>query len=1250
MLIKSRTVQKLQCICMATKTLHLLHVLVVAVAVCLACCEKVIHVHKNGVDSPNCLAALPPNQFTPQVFCKTLWYVSVNGNYSMDNVTIAIETSVKVNALAIFKASPFIKIQGMFTQRTLHCNCNSASRRGIIVHHVQIFMISNVTMNNCCGQFKEWIASLQFHHCGSVMIENVKITQSKWNTGLIIIDSHKNINIHESIFSNNGFTKPVITHSLAGGIYLLLNQKVNVSISQCVIEHNHSPSNAQSTNWSGSSLGGGLGLILSTMCKNANVHIQNCSFIANRANWGAGLCTHFQRNTSKNRIIVLNSIFMSNQARGGGGGVSVNLGRLHKFEHRNIILFRNVSFQQNKGGQFGGGTSVTAKFSSYTSQPGELIQFINCSWIENYSRYGAAVDVSPSIFEESYQGFLPIPIFKDNLIVGNHPGNTLSNQLHITQGAFTVTLFTVNFEGTHTFHKNWYSALYLTSGQITFESNSNVLFHSNYGIKGGAIVAYGFSTIYVKDNSSIVFFNNSASQVGGAIYHISINQKDYFAGRTCFLKYEGNESRPELRSITFTFTNNSAQRGTSIFSESLQSCYYAHLGFSSHKNTLTSLFDKLWSFQFNEPVTSALATGARYVTFEKDSPLQTTPGNEINLPLAMYDEFCHRMKSKYTLNINDNDNVNLYKYYTVTNRTRVLGAPHQNATLTLSTVQSLYNIDYRVKIELTQCPPGFFYSTPSNTCRCSADVEPQTYVAIVKCNYTKYRAFILNGYWAGYIPSEIQHPNNLYTALYPSTYHNTYRSNSRLMPNNGKNLTQFFCENSRKGIICGECQEDYSPYYHARGFICGQVTLCRFGLIFYFLSEIIPVTILFSIVMIYGVSFSSGNLNGFILFSQVFDSFSESITISELYNSSVVTVLQDGYKFIYGIFNFEFFPSFPFCLWEGAFILDLLVFKYATTAFAFILLFLIVGIMNFSSKRCICLKRFKLFTERRISITHGISTFFVVTYAQCTSVSFAILRRVHLQGKPGVQPISISYYGGLPFLGKKHLVYAIPAVVICLTFVSLPPLCLIIYPSILHLLAFCGLSEHPVVSKILLFIRIDRLKPLFDSSQGCYKDKLRFFSGMYFLYRVLVLVAKMASDSDTQFFIVLEFLALVMLGIHSVFQPYKLTKHNIIDSLLFLNFAVINGITIIIKLSPTAKHEFDTFSITLVQLFFIYLPIASLFFMLLLKPAAEKIYKKCSKYRSRTTSGTVTDQTPVSVMTIGVTHNSIELRESLLMK
>lgn len=117
------------------------------------------------------------------------------------------------------------------------------------------------------------------------------------------------------------------------------------------------------------------------------------------------------------------------------------------------------------------------------------------------------------------------------------------------------------------------------------------------------------------------------------------------------------------------------------------------------------------------------------------------------------------------------------------------------------------------------------------------------------------------------------------------------------------------------------------------------------------------------------------------------------------------------------------------------------------------------------------------------------------------------------------------------------------------------PILLISYPLTLHLLSVCGLSEHWIVIRILHGIRIHRLMPLLDSFQSCFKDKMRFFAGLYFLYRILLPVLQTyISHLGTALPL------LSVLGIHAIVQPYKERKHNAIDALLFLNLVGIYGL------------------------------------------------------------------------------------------
>lgn len=90
---------------------------------------------------------------------------------------------------------------------------------------------------------------------------------------------------------------------------------------------------------------------------------------------------------------------------------------------------------------------------------------------------------------------------------------------------------------------------------------------------------------------------------------------------------------------------------------------------------------------------------------------------------------------------------------------------------------------------------------------------------------------------------------------------------------------------------------------------------------------------------------------------------------------------------------------------------------------------------------------------------------------------------------------------------------------------------------------------------------LERLKPIFDSFQGCFKDRYRFFAGLYFIYRLVALLSFLFTDSLTKFYIVLEVQLIVMLTLQATTYAYKRRWHNLIDILLFANLAIINALT-----------------------------------------------------------------------------------------
>ena len=1205
--------------------------------------DRVIHVNEfNGTDNATCLGGIRQSESSVNSSCQSLNYIASKVGSGSRNITIILESPVHLRSKITFENCEVLSIKGKKKSETL-IDCKKACG-GILFKNVNLLLISNTVIHQCCGRIAVYHAVVLLHECSNVTIQNVIIKNTTSGSAVVLVNPSETVSIIDTGFLGNGGKHTVSKNmSFAAGLHMQFSEhtSTNVTIQNCRFRYNKTPNYNSTapgtpTEWNGQSLGGGVGLVLLNNSTGLYIRINGCIFDGNEASWGAGFCIYLQPYTFNNTIIISNTKFEYNRATIGGGGAQVRLSQVQEGQ-RNFILFHKAFFMKNLA-RFGCGTSISALYSSSATKPGEILQFINCTWTKNNGPLGPAIDISPDRSQQSRsaQGYLPVPLFKDSLVTYNEVryrhDRKPNHKFFVTQGVFSVTSFFVYFQGYQIFKENRFSALYVTSGRISFDVNSNVIFHNNQATKGGAIALYGLSTMTVHDHSEFHFINNSATRVGGGIWYISSDQREYFEGRTCFLEYGGGEENIAKRNITFEFQDNKAPLGgMSIYSETFLACYYAYYEKYTIALNLTKIFDRVGKFTFDTPSCGVwpLATAARNVFFEGKIPLEVAAGDKAMLPLAMHDEFNHTMHTEYGLRIEDNTMIHLDNYFTVNNETRIYGEANETATLILSTPQPLYNMDYHLELILLPCPPGLYFDKESKGCKCSADNESQTYPAITKC--INFRAFIKYNYWVGYYPSERFHPDNLYTAFYPSqsNKHNGLQE----MPSNSSNLSTFVCGITKEGVLCGRCKLGHSAFYHSGDTLCGENKNCKLGPFFYLLSELLPMVVFFSVVMISGVNFSYGTLNGFVFFSQVLDTFTSNSKIK--HTSTPFTVLQSGHQLIYGIFNFNYFSIFPFCLWKGARVMDVIVFKYVTFTFAFLLIILIIILMNCSSKLCT-----RICSRRHSSVTHGISTFLILCYGQCTRVGFFILIKTYLRGKPGTDPVPVTYYGGLPYFGTEHLPYAILAIIFTFVLVGLPPIGLIMYPLLLHLLELCGLSEHQLVERMSRLLCLNRLVPLFDSLQSSYKDKMRFFAGIYFLYRVAAYLGYMYGDSVPQMY-----LAVLMLGVHSILQPYKSRKHNVLDALLFLNIATINSLTIMIRFSFINGDTEHPMSLEIIQLFFIYLPIAAILLLFSVK-VSRKIHSKVKAIRHGRKH---TDSPQNTVTRKQVTHTSIDVCKPLLL-
>ena len=148
--------------------------------------------------------------------------------------------------------------------------------------------------------------------------------------------------------------------------------------------------------------------------------------------------------------------------------------------------------------------------------------------------------------------------------------------------------------------------------------------------------------------------------------------------------------------------------------------------------------------------------------------------------------------------------------------------------------------------------------------------------------------------------------------------------------------------------------------------------------------------------------------------------------------------------------------------------------------------------------------------------------------------------------------------------------------------------------------------------------QVGRLKPLIDSFQGCYKDHLRFFAGLYFVYRLAISAAFAFTTSGVQLYVCLEIVLVAMLAFHAIAQPYEKRYYNIVDAIMFANLAVINGISLYDYFLSLSSHRhnstLDIFSS--IQVALIFLPLIYMVIFLTLKFAARYNSRVRNKLRS----------------------------------
>ena len=678
---------------------------------------------------------------------------------------------------------------------------------------------------------------------------------------------------------------------------------------------------------------------------------------------------------------------------------------------------------------------------------------------------------------------------------------------------------------------------------VEFTERSLVIFKNNSANLGGSVFVK-FSEVFIGGNSSIKFTSSTALQDGGAIYlndrsnyTLSDNSTVAFNHNTAG-GYGGamyvllKESSIHFKSSNISFNKNMA--GTA------QNSVYI--------NVLKTL-DKTFPFRDVSIITKtnfSIATSPSRLTLynsgncisnnNNNAECSTYHINNIMLGqeikfnacvLDYYGQPTNAIEVLVTGMDHPDYNISGSKYKSIScNRTiqglSIVGKLGSNYSYNYSINISSYTtqalqpkiMPINLVIELSQCYPGFLYSSDSQKCECYNTNN------VVSCSRSS--STIKKGYWFGIVsakPTVSYCPSDYCDFTYHEIDHDIYH----LSP-----VRKNQCKPHRSGNACGNCEEGYSLSFDSPD--CVDIKKCTIGqtALVVTLSLLYWIIIVVAIFVITRFKVAVGSFYVIVYYYSVVDLLLNQMPINLNWLYTPINVMSSIAKLT---------PHFlgQLCLLRNMSGIDQQFIHYLHPTVATLILIIIISRIAKRSHRV------SSFFSR--DVIQFICFLLLLSYTSVATTSVMLLRPLIFSDIDEVYTFlspDIQYFHG------RHIVYVITAIVFTITIVIGLPVLLLL---------------EPLLSKKINFVKI---KPLLDKFRGCYKDEYRYFSSYYMICRIMIIiVVNMKSpNSLAAQYLLISICSLISL-IHLTVRPYVARFNNIFDGMMLQLMIIIAAIPLV---------------------------------------------------------------------------------------
>ena len=1133
-----------------------------------------------------------------------------SGNYILLSLNITFDSLNNTNIIGnsskdkevIINCLPFA---GLYFYNSHGIKINNVSFIGCGAMHNTKFGDSN--------HLDALIISLYFVQCSNVNIEDITVANTTGSAVYMHATSGSNVikdctfqynipsfhHLGGSVIVNFPKSSPLATiEDCSEGMYYRLNQVsyANYTIYNCTFRNNKANFEERISHPNDLNHGRGGGLAVYIGGKYNTFLVDKCLFECNKALYGGGAFVAIADDSMYSVITFQRSNFVNNTATQGGGGARIQFLIYNSNEsaaaHDNEVEFHSCNFTGNDASLGGGVSLYTTNEQNVTNK----FSFYDSFWNANTAKTGSAVDATAWL---SFGGSLPQPYFSNCTFYKNTQGNSspfygVSDSSSVGTmylDSVSVILDNVNFT------ENKATAIYSINNHLVFHKDSCSIFDRNNGTNGGAIALIGNAAIVAEANVTVNFTNNTASVHGGAIYAFVTSQHEDIVSINCFVHYYKPMDNPTTWKAFFYFRHNTANgRNESIFATTLKYCTWKYQ--EEDTSYIFCTGKKQWDFGPNVNCKEEVRSMPKQI--EMSSPfLSVVLGDGTAIQLSAKDDNNNTVDS-YVLFATNTSKIGIDKdYQYISDKHIKLNLKNQasldNVSETIM-LQTLFPrvLELNVLVHPLPCPAGYWINESSGNCECS---ETSFGGNVIRCE-SNFTAMIRKGYWIGKYEDIPVVGRCRFCAANLNQRHGGFIP----LPKSYDDIDDVLCGGKKGDVLCTSCLNSGSFALTVTSYKCIDCSskMSSYTWLYFMLTQFLPVIILVFILFFTNFPLVSGYLNGAIFFSQSITialdiSGDGEIPLSNVTKSEITAeVLLEIYNVLYDVWNLNFIEPIKFCLLPHMSMNMIFVLQYIVALSPMLIVLAIYIYYRLDERTTLTVKLWRHLcflqicnrmrsiwqhrVENRAQINYKerfrnvIASCILLSYTRCALNTCYILNGTQLYDSNNSHVATVPVFDGSTKFGHgHHIIYMSIAIGIAVFF--LIPISLIL---------FCkrhnpdrDMANNTFLNVLLRAFQCD-FKDGHSQREGyielaprttCHKIKkyfsdLRWVAGLYFLLRLAMALTFVLANTFIFQVLIQQLLAIIMVIVFLILQPYRNELHNKIDGFIFLLIIVINSITL----------------------------------------------------------------------------------------